>query len=101
MIINTSVLRCDALILTNGTVKLVDLPDLHFTDLTDRAEAFRTAILRRDDEKVQETLTWLAKAVTQPVLAATGLRPHPAQPAGRRSSAGLGSRAFGGFPPAR
>nr|WP_238357271.1 CHAT domain-containing protein [Kribbella italica] len=68
VIVNTSVLRCDALILTNGTVQLVELPALHYADLTDRAEAFRTAILRKDDEEVQKTLAWLENSVTRPVL---------------------------------
>ncbi|MEV6282439.1 CHAT domain-containing protein [Kribbella sp. NPDC051770] len=73
-IINTSVLRCDALIVANGRVTLVELPELHHAELTTRAEAFRIAVLQRDDATVQETLTWLAKVVTDPVLAAAG--PH-------------------------
>ncbi|WP_432946383.1 CHAT domain-containing protein [Kribbella sp. CA-253562] len=80
VLVNTSMLRCDALVLTDGEVRLVELPQLRFADLTDRAEQFRSAVLRArstglsDDvqqaanETIQETLAWLWDVVTQPVL---------------------------------
>jgi hypothetical protein len=86
VIVNTSVLRCDVLILAGGKLSLVELPDLHFADLTDRAEQFRSAVLRASgtglaadvqqtsNETIRETLAWLWNAVTQPVLEALDLQ---------------------------
>lgn len=80
VIVNTSVLRCDALILADGDVTLVELPQLQFAELSDRAEAFRSAVLRAGaglpaevrqaaNEEIEGTLGWLWEVVAQPVLA--------------------------------
>lgn len=86
--VNVSDLRCDALVLTAGQVRLVPLPDLDTEDLDTRVHAFLAALdlvdmgerTERTEAQavVRRTLTWLWDVVAEPVLDELG---HTATPA--------------------
>ncbi|GAA1603531.1 MULTISPECIES: CHAT domain-containing protein [Kribbella] len=85
VVINVSGLRCDAILVYDGTVTSVPLPELSQADLVRRVDEFRSAVSQarhRDlpaavrataQQVVQQTLAWLAMAVTDPVLRALAL----------------------------
>ncbi|MEU7893113.1 CHAT domain-containing protein [Nonomuraea sp. NPDC049152] len=86
VVVNVSVYRCDALIVTAGGVRLVPLPGLSSAAVAESAAAFVDALdaYTHDDdpdpgvlERVPATLDWLAERVGRPVLDAIGLHAPP------------------------
>lgn len=87
VIVNTSQLRCDALIVTPGGVRSVPLPRLTKGELDTRAAYFVAAVALMEGmptnadlslaltgrEIVLNTLGWLWESVTEPVLGAAGI----------------------------
>ncbi|MFB6565626.1 CHAT domain-containing protein [Streptomyces noursei] len=90
--VNTSPLRCDALILTSGGVAAVPLPALTHAEAASRAERFAEALRAAEahgtalvdrlaaQTSLRETLKWLWEAAAAPVLThltrTTTLPPH-------------------------
>ncbi|WP_171134062.1 CHAT domain-containing protein [Streptomyces sp. Z423-1] len=82
IVVNTSTVRCDALIVTRTDVHTVPLPDLHLTEddgLIDRTETLLDALSTigrspsdawRAQRVLTRTLAWLWDTVAAPVLAA-------------------------------
>ncbi|WP_344578143.1 CHAT domain-containing protein [Nonomuraea roseoviolacea] len=80
VVINVSRYRCDALVVADGEVTVVPLPDLSAQAVEDRVTGFTEAIealgggAREFDDRltarqtVQDTLRWVWDAVTEPVL---------------------------------
>ncbi|MFF0204920.1 CHAT domain-containing protein [Streptomyces sp. NPDC005017] len=71
IVVNTSVLRCDALIVTRDTVRTVPLPGLEWAWVKERAEALLTDLAASSDaagQSLEETLRELQQTVVQPVL---------------------------------
>ncbi|HEY6737455.1 MAG TPA: CHAT domain-containing protein, partial [Actinopolymorphaceae bacterium] len=80
VVVNTSVLRCDALVIVDGDIRVVELPHLRFADLVQRSGEFRAAVLRActrvlpaEDRAaarrtLRELLAWLWNSVAEPVL---------------------------------
>ncbi|MEU7636285.1 CHAT domain-containing protein [Streptomyces sp. NPDC039016] len=100
--VNTSPLRCDALILTSGGVAAVPLPDLSYAEAESRAARFAEALRTAEtagtalvdrltaQAYLRETLEWLWDTTAAPVLthlshttalnatpATTATAPHP------------------------
>ncbi|MBL1101281.1 CHAT domain-containing tetratricopeptide repeat protein [Streptomyces coffeae] len=85
VVVNVSGLRCDALVLTRRSVRVVPLPALSREEAVRRADAFFPAVRTAEDAgaaeeerararaRVRETLEWLWTAVAGPVLGALGL----------------------------
>ncbi|GAB2732979.1 CHAT domain-containing protein [Streptomyces bullii] len=81
VVVNTSTLRCDALVVTRAGLHVVPLPDLRLTDeggLLERAEALLDALAAlgrspadawRAQRVLTHTLAWLWDVVAEPVLA--------------------------------
>lgn len=80
--VNVSELRCDALVLSSGRIRVVPLPALTVDELAVRVPAFLRALdtamdgapSERDDAQaaLKETLGWLWDVLGQPVLDALG-----------------------------
>ena len=81
--VNVSVFRCDALILSPGGVRVVELPRLRFEEAESRAAAFSADMAKSwwqpgpEASRVREVLRWLWEAVCAPVLEATGATGTP------------------------
>ncbi|MEV1176086.1 CHAT domain-containing protein, partial [Nonomuraea sp. NPDC049784] len=82
VIVNVDRLRCDALLLTTGGLRVLPLPRLSKDEATRRAHAFHQALAVASQgpaawiaatQTVLATLEWLWDAVTQPVLDALAL----------------------------
>ena len=85
VVVNVSMLRCDALIVDRSGLRVLPLPQLRADHIATRAETFAEAIhCGRDgtrsmaerstaEDTVREILAWLWRAVTGPVLAELGL----------------------------
>jgi len=94
IVINTSELRCDALIVTGTRVSCVPLPSLTLDDVRRYTLGYLEAdacLAREDgpgigtphpDQAISEVLEWLWDTMAEPVLAALGIRgaPAPDQP---------------------
>jgi tetratricopeptide (TPR) repeat protein len=91
VVVNVSRLRCDALLVTDTSVEIVELPDLTHGIAADRADTYLRALLefdttRRDphaariafEQAITASLEWLWDAVAEPVLNALGHRHTPA-----------------------
>lgn len=80
VVVNVSVLRCDALLITDGAVRALPLPLMGEPELRRRADEFRAAtraVVHNGPEAhatIGATLAWLWRAVASPVLAALDLR---------------------------
>lgn len=74
VVVNVSQFRCDALVLSAGTVTAVPLPTLTLSDLATQVVSFAAGDRR--------TLDWLWTTVAAPVLDAIGAQspPRPGQP---------------------
>jgi tetratricopeptide (TPR) repeat protein len=74
VVVNVSRFRCDALIVSGGTITVVPLPALTLSDLATQTVSFATGDRR--------TLDWLWTTVAAPVLDAIGAQapPQPGQP---------------------
>ncbi|SDJ48878.1 CHAT domain-containing protein [Lentzea albidocapillata subsp. violacea] len=68
VIVNVSALRCDALVIAEGDVVPVALPEVRLDDLADRAERFR----RDPADEIDSTLSWLGRAVADRLTLPTG-----------------------------
>ncbi|MBH5337267.1 CHAT domain-containing protein [Streptomyces pactum] len=85
VVLNTSWLRCDALLLTDEGVRAVPLPELRYAELLRRTERFLSAVRAAHDPavaaagrhsaqgEVHELLEWLWETVADPVLKALRL----------------------------
>ncbi|MEV7008519.1 CHAT domain-containing protein [Streptosporangium sp. NPDC051022] len=90
VIVNVSVLRCDALLVAEGAVRLVPLPDLTIEDTLAKAQSLGAALglltggtATPDEslwavEHLDEVLAWLWHVVAAPVLDALGMDSPPA-----------------------
>lgn len=97
VVVNTSHLRCDALIVTSSGVRCVPLPSLSTADIRRHTIRYLSAFARLaqeddaadvgkassadPDQVLSEVLEWLWDAMAEPVLAALGI--HDAPAAGR------------------
>ncbi|WP_052847263.1 CHAT domain-containing protein [Streptomyces avicenniae] len=89
-VVNISGLRSDALLLAHGRVTALPLPAMDLATVTERADAFHTAVagaahsgLSRaaritHQRTIRDTLAWLWHGLAEPVLSALG---HTAPPA--------------------
>jgi CHAT domain-containing protein len=70
IVVNTSLLRCDALIVTRDTVRTVPLPDLDLAWVKEQAESLLTVLASPQTarEALEETLSGLAYRIVEPVL---------------------------------
>ena len=69
--VNVAATRCDALVVVDGRVLTLPLPDLTYANVHDWAAAFLAAVHGDDpdrDATVATTLDWLRAAVVTPVL---------------------------------
>jgi CHAT domain-containing protein/tetratricopeptide (TPR) repeat protein len=85
VIVNVSGLRCDALLLAEGKVEILPLPQLNQAEVIQRVDEFRSAVGKAQNRqlsaevqkaaqrKIQETMEWLWTTTTEPVLHALGL----------------------------
>jgi tetratricopeptide (TPR) repeat protein len=104
IIVNASPFGPHALLVEQGDVRSVPLPDLHSDDVRDRADAFLAALDEIEDNEagaagraaanqtMVDTLTWLWDAVALPVLTELHLTARPQGAPPRRvwwSSSGL------------
>jgi tetratricopeptide (TPR) repeat protein len=91
VVVNTSELRCDALIVTSAGVSCVPLPSLTLPDVHRHTIGYLEAYARLARENAEspppeqvlsEVLEWLWDTVAEPVLAALGITgsPVPGQP---------------------
>jgi tetratricopeptide (TPR) repeat protein len=94
VVVNTSDLRCDALIATSSGVRCVPLPSLSTADIRRHTTRYLSAFASLDQEDdaedvgqsssadpehvLSEVLEWLWDAVAEPVLAALGIHGAPA-----------------------
>jgi hypothetical protein len=88
--VNLDPRRCDALVLRDGRVRAVRLPELRAADLVEQADAFQAAIAALSGQSavdgslvvgaagrtVLDTLGWLWDVLAGPVLDALGLTAH-------------------------
>ncbi|MEV6717654.1 CHAT domain-containing protein [Lentzea sp. NPDC051208] len=61
VVVNVSALRCDALVIAEGDVVPVALPELRLDDLAARAERFRLA----PADEIDSVLSWLGRVVVE------------------------------------
>jgi hypothetical protein len=76
VLINVSIIRCDALVLTHDGVTFVPLPELTGAEASERAsELLRRATSDEDDNDdwLLDLLAWLWDTTAAPVLAVTGV----------------------------
>ncbi|RSM87446.1 CHAT domain-containing protein [Kibdelosporangium aridum] len=79
VMINVAVLGCDAFVVTSAGVQLIPLPELTAQDVATRAAAFHYVVAKRDS--IAETLDWMWRTITAPVLDALGHTGRPAEDA--------------------
>lgn len=80
-VVNVSGLRCDALLIRDGRVEMLPLPELTLAGAEEAARRFLAAVsttgslaeIAQAGDTVREILRWLGHAVTGPVLAELGL----------------------------
>ncbi|MET9090985.1 CHAT domain-containing protein [Streptomyces cyaneofuscatus] len=89
VVVNVSAVRCDALIVRDGTVRVLPLPDLTWYEALRRAEALRRSTWQASDrgrsleerasaeQELSVVLDWLWRTVARPVLDDLD-RPRPA-----------------------
>ncbi|TNC26421.1 CHAT domain-containing protein [Amycolatopsis alkalitolerans] len=87
--VNVEASRCDALVLRNGRVRGVPLPDLRAAELAEQTEAFQDAVTVLSGQSpvdgmvagsarrtVLDTLGWLWDVLAEPVLTDLGMGEH-------------------------